>query len=103
MISRIVAKNLHLNAFTYILIVRAQSTMGEKKRSVGGKDDVSPNPVNVDGEISEAERLEKLFLALDGDRNGKIDIAELTKALKGSKYGQQYAEVSEHDLMTYIL
>lgn len=43
---------------------------------------------------SEQERLEELFKTLDADGNGKIDIRDLSEALKDSKYGQQYAEVS---------
>lgn len=43
---------------------------------------------------SEEERLEELFRKLDVDGNGKIDIRDLSEALKDSKFGQQYAEVS---------
>lgn len=42
---------------------------------------------------SEEERLEQVFKKLDADGNGKIDIRDLSEALKDSKFGQQYAEV----------
>lgn len=48
---------------------------------------------------NEEERLEELFRKLDADGNGKIDIRDLSGALKDSKFGQQYAEVS-CDLIT---
>lgn len=44
--------------------------------------------------VGEQERLEELFKKLDTDGNGKIDIRDLSKVLKDSKFGQQYAEVS---------
>lgn len=44
---------------------------------------------------NEEKRLEELFKKLDLDGNGKIDIHDLSEALKDSKFGQQYAEVSE--------
>lgn len=40
-----------------------------------------------------AERLSKLFKQLDQNGNGRIDVHELTIALKGSGISQQYAEV----------
>lgn len=40
------------------------------------------------------KRLEELFKKLDLDGNGKIDIQDLSEALKDSKFGKQYAEVS---------
>lgn len=43
---------------------------------------------------NEEKRLEELFKKLDLDGNGKIDIHDLSEALKDSKFGQQYAEVS---------
>uniref|UniRef100_A0A336KC21 CSON004428 protein n=1 Tax=Culicoides sonorensis TaxID=179676 RepID=A0A336KC21_CULSO len=41
---------------------------------------------------NEEKRLEEVFKRLDIDGNGKIDIHDLSEALKGSKFGQQYAE-----------
>lgn len=40
------------------------------------------------------ERLEKLFTKLDKDGNGKIDIHDLSVALKEFGVHHQYAEVS---------
>lgn len=40
------------------------------------------------------ERLEKLFKSLDVDGNGKIDIHDLSGALKEFGVHQKYAEVS---------
>lgn len=45
---------------------------------------------------NEEKRLEEVFRKLDLDGNGKIDIRDLSEALKGSKFGQQYAEVSKN-------
>lgn len=42
---------------------------------------------------AEEERLEKLFNSLDKDGNGKIDIHDLSEALKDSGLARQYAEV----------
>lgn len=39
------------------------------------------------------QRLKKLFSRLDCDGNGKIDIKDLSSALKGSQLGYHYAEV----------
>lgn len=44
---------------------------------------------------NEEKRLEEVFKKLDLDGNGKIDIHDLSEALKDSKFGQQYAEVSK--------
>ncbi|XP_055702647.1 calcium-binding mitochondrial carrier protein SCaMC-3 isoform X1 [Phlebotomus papatasi] len=41
---------------------------------------------------AEEERLEKLFNSLDKDGNGKIDIHDLSEALKDSGLARQYAE-----------
>ncbi|GAB0101028.1 calcium-binding mitochondrial carrier protein SCaMC-1-like [Sergentomyia squamirostris] len=41
---------------------------------------------------AEEERLEKLFKSLDKDGNGKIDIHDLSEALKDSGLSRQYAE-----------
>lgn len=42
---------------------------------------------------SDEKRLEEVFKKLDADGNGKIDIHDLSEALKDSKFGKQYAEV----------
>lgn len=65
--------------------------MSKPKR--GKEDEGEEAFFTMSHEISEEERLEKIFEQLDTDHNGKIDITELSEALKGSKFGQQYAEV----------
>lgn len=42
---------------------------------------------------ADEERLEKLFKTLDRDGNGRIDIADLSAALKDVGLSHQYAEV----------
>lgn len=49
---------------------------------------------------NEQERLEELFKTLDADGNGKIDIRDLSEALKDSQFGQQYAEVRYCEVVT---
>lgn len=46
--------------------------------------------------LEDEERLEKLFTKLDTDGNGKIDIHDLSVALKEFGVHQQYAEVRFH-------
>lgn len=43
--------------------------------------------------IADEERLEKLFKNLDRDGNGRIDIADLSAALKDVGLSHKYAEV----------
>lgn len=43
--------------------------------------------------IADEERLEKLFKTLDRDGNGRIDIADLSAALKDVGLSHKYAEV----------
>lgn len=43
--------------------------------------------------IADEERLEKLFKTLDRDCNGRIDIADLSAALKDVGLSHKYAEV----------
>lgn len=44
-------------------------------------------------EMESEERLANIFKRLDRNGNGRIDIQELTTALKGFGISQQYAEV----------
>lgn len=46
-------------------------------------------------ELESEERLAEIFKSLDRDGNGRIDIQELTGALKGSGMPHQYAEVKK--------
>lgn len=43
--------------------------------------------------IADEERLEKLFKTLDRDGNGRIDISDLSAALKDVGLSHKYAEV----------
>lgn len=67
--------------------------MSKGKRGNEDNHDEIHSVFTLNHEISEEERLQKLFEKLDINHNGKIDICELSEALKGSKFGQQYAEV----------
>lgn len=49
------------------------------------------------------ERLEKLFVALDTDGNGKIDIHDLSKALKDFGVHSLYAQVSMAHRITSMM
>lgn len=53
-------------------------------------------PVHYMHELPQAdeERLEKLFKALDRDENGRIDIKDLSAALKDIGVSHKYAEVT---------
>lgn len=51
------------------------------------------NSVSQETDLESAERLESIFRLLDRNGNGRIDIQELTGALKGSGMPHQYAEV----------
>lgn len=48
-----------------------------------------------ESDLESEERLAQIFKRLDGNGNGRIDIQELTGALKGSGMPHQYAEVSQ--------
>ncbi|KAJ3663699.1 hypothetical protein Zmor_007929 [Zophobas morio] len=55
--------------------------------------------------FEDEERLGKLFKKLDKDGNGKIDIRDLSEALKGTGVHQHYAEVclrTKHHKWTLI-
>lgn len=51
-----------------------------------------PSPPKND--VESEERLALIFKSLDRNGNGRIDIQELSSALKGSGMPHQYAEVS---------
>lgn len=59
-------------------------------------DDSFKNRVKYHHELSETEeaRLERLFNKLDKNHDGKIDICEMSKALKESGISEKYAHVS---------
>lgn len=71
--------------------------MVQLKNSNSGNDDKSSDnrPVHYLHELphSDEERLEKLFNQLDRDGNGKIDIHDLSAALKQFGFSDQYAQV----------
>lgn len=48
--------------------------------------------------LEDEERLEKIFKSLDVDGNGKIDISDLSNALKEFGVHQKYAEVRHQGL-----
>lgn len=52
------------------------------------------NKTLPESEFESEKRLGEIFKNLDRDGNGRIDIQELTSALKGSGMPHQYAEVS---------
>lgn len=51
--------------------------------------------------FADEQRLEELFKKLDKDRNGRIDIHDLSEALKDLGLSHQYAEVWTHITFTY--
>lgn len=57
------------------------------------------NTIETDTEIE--ERLSSIFNRLDRDGNGRINIQDLTSALKGVGMSTQYAEVSVKLLLIY--
>lgn len=61
-----------------------------------GPDSKSMPPVHYVHELPHAdeERLERLFKTLDRDSNGRIDIHDLSAALKDIGLSDSYAEVS---------
>lgn len=66
---------------------------GSKCWSSNQSNNVSPN-INIQETDSEIEeRLANIFKRLDENSNGRIDIQELTSALKDSGMSHQYAEV----------
>lgn len=52
------------------------------------------NQLPPESDLESEERLGQIFKQLDRNGNGRIDIQELTGALKGSGMPHQYAEVS---------
>lgn len=52
------------------------------------------NPLQHDTPCEDEARLEKTFKTLDLDGNGKIDIHDLSIALKGAGVNEVYAKVS---------
>lgn len=58
------------------------------------KDDTSTNPNGPESDLEMNERLANIFKQLDKNGNGRIDIQELTAALKGCGMSAQYAEVN---------
>lgn len=72
-------------------------------RNIGGAGNNNPstnqsnaqqNQLPPESELESEERLGMIFKRLDRNGNGRIDIQELTGALKGSGMPHQYAEVS---------
>lgn len=74
-------------------------------RSIGGASNQDPdsstdqlnaqqNQSPSESDLESEERLGQIFKQLDRNGNGRIDIQELTGALKGSGMPAQYAEVS---------
>lgn len=62
---------------------------------MGGTEGPSHDPGHGAGlPYGDEERLEELFKQLDKDGNGRIDIQELSTALKDSGVHQTYAKVS---------
>lgn len=62
------------------------------------------NPIALDDSNIESEiRLENIFKELDRNGNGRIDIQELTLALKGNGISQQYAEVGQSYIRYYSI
>lgn len=71
-----------------------KDTTNEKISDMGTIDNTLP-PVHYLHELPKCdeERLEKLFIQLDRDGNGKIDIHDLSEELKKFGLSHQYAEV----------
>lgn len=55
---------------------------------------IASDSSNNDSDMESEKRLANIFRQLDRNGNGRIDIQELTEALKGFGISQQYAEVS---------
>lgn len=63
--------------------------------STNRQSNAQQNPLQVEeSELESEERLGLIFKRLDRNGNGRIDIQELTSALKRSGMPHQYAEVS---------
>lgn len=62
---------------------------------IGPEGEISATPVHYLHElpIADEQRLEELFKSLDKDSNGRIDIHDLSEALKEFGLSSQYAEV----------
>lgn len=67
----------------------------------GNQNDEQSTNLNPETDMEIAERLSNIFKRLDRDGNGRINIQDLTCALKGVGMSTQYAEVSI--MMHFIL
>lgn len=69
---------------------------GSVPSTSGGQDSKNMLPVHYIHELplADEERLEDLFKTLDRDGNGRIDIHDLSAALKDIGLSDTYAEVS---------
>lgn len=72
-------------------------TKNKIEDSVSHSESKSLAPIHYVHELPSAdeERLEKLFKTLDRDGNGRIDILDLSAALKDVGLSHKYAEVCE--------
>lgn len=73
-----------------------QKNDNQPKRSPDRRNENNqPDLTQPETDLEIDERLANIFNRLDRNRNGRIDIQDLTSALKGVGMSQQYAEVKE--------